>query len=64
MKKTILALAASFSALVSFASIRALTHDMYGGNTKTWQLHRHAQKVDLAKKGGAKIVFIGDFITH
>lgn len=64
MKKIIIILAASFTSLASFASVRALTHDMYGGKTKAWQLRRHAQKVKIAENGGAKVVFIGDSITH
>ncbi len=64
MKKLVLTLAASCAALASFASIRALTHDMYGGNANTWQIHRHAEKMNVVTNGGAKVVFIGDSITH
>ncbi len=46
------------------ATIRALTHDNYGGSEKAWQIQRHNQKMQAVKAGGAKIVFIGDSITH
>ena len=64
MKKTVLAIASALCAASAFATIRAMTHDMYGGKADTWQMKRHAEKMEAVKAGGAKIVFVGDSITH
>ncbi len=48
----------------SFAAIRAVSHDAYGGKPDAWQLKRHAEKMSVVTNGGAKVVFIGDSITH
>jgi len=56
---TTLALAAT-----SFAGLRAVSHDNYGGNAKTWQIARHNEKMGVVTNGGAKVVFVGDSITH
>ena len=45
-------------------AIAAVTPDMYGGNTNAWQLKRHAEIMKKVAKGDAKVVFIGDSITH
>ncbi len=45
-------------------AIRAVTHDKYGDNAAAWQLKRHAEKMSVVTNGGAKVVFIGDSITH
>ena len=45
-------------------AIRAVTHDMYGGKPDAWQVKRHAEKMVSVTNGGAKVVFIGDSITH
>ena len=63
MKRIIFGLAAAVMTGV-FAEPLAVTHDCYGGNTKTWQVYRHGQKLAAVKASGAKIVFIGDSITH
>ena len=59
---------AAFAALlasVSFGGIRAVTPDMYGGDTNAWQLARHAGFLkNIQTNGDAKVVFIGDSITH
>ena len=44
--------------------VRAISHDGYGGNADAWQLKRHAEKMNVVTNGGAKVVFIGDSITH
>ncbi len=54
-------LAAVFS---TSAAIRSVTPAVWGRKHDTWQQPRHLQKLELAKKGGEKIVFIGDSITH
>ena len=64
MKKTIVTIAAALGAASAFATIRAVSHDMYGGNTNCWQMQRHAEKMRTVANGGAKVVFIGDSITH
>ena len=58
---------AAFAALLasfSFGGIRAVTPDMYGGNTNSWQLGRHRQFLKAVTNSDAKVVFIGDSITH
>jgi len=47
-----------------FGAGRSVTPDMYGGNAKAWQVQRHNEKMKLVAQGGAKVVFIGDSITH
>lgn len=64
MKKTLLAISSALCAASAFATIRAMTHDMYGGKADAWQVKRHAEKMEAVKAGGAKVVFIGDSITH
>jgi len=64
MKKTIITIAAALGAASAFATIRAVSHDMYGGNANSWQVKRHAEKMEVVTNGGAKVVFIGDSITH
>lgn len=64
MKKTIVAIAAALSVASAFASIRAVSHDMYGGNANSWQVKRHNEKMSVVTNGGAKVVFVGDSITH
>ena len=43
--------------------VRAATPIAYGGDNP-WQLKRHEEKMKLVSAGGAKVVFIGDSITH
>ena len=64
MKKTIVTIAAVLGAASAFATIRAVSHDMYGGKANGWQMQRHAEKMCVVTNGGAKVVFIGDSITH
>ena len=63
-----LKLAAVLSAAgVSFGAmgaIRATTPTQWPGGARSWQMKRHAEKLAQVAKGGAKIVFIGDSITH
>jgi len=63
MKKTIVAIAAALSVASAFASIRAVSHDDYG-NENAWQRKRHNEKMAEVANGGAKVVFVGDSITH
>ena len=63
--KTVMALLAAVAALSSFGAIRAVTPVAWNGDPKCWQLARNAEKRALiATNGGAKVVFIGDSITH
>ena len=64
MRKQLMFTLATLSAFVSLGEIRALKHDMYGGNAKAWQVARHNEKMNVVTNGGAKVVFIGDSITH
>ncbi len=57
------ALAATLS-LGTFGAIRSVTPTAWNGDTNCWQMVRHNQKMEEVKKGGAKVVFIGDSITH
>lgn len=63
MKKLIFVLAALSSAC-SFGAIRALTHDPWGGDPKSWKMGRHLEKMVTVTNGGAKVVFVGDSITQ
>jgi lysophospholipase L1-like esterase len=63
MKKQ-LAILAALAALSSFGAIRAVTPDGYGNDPNCWQMKRHNEKMALVARGGAKVVFIGDSITH
>ena len=64
MNKFLPALILSVVASAASAAQRALVPDMWGGNTNSWQLARHNEKMKSVKAGGAKVVFIGDSITH
>lgn len=56
--------AALLAAGVSFGAIRAVTPTAWNGKPDCWQMKRHQSKMESVKAGGAKIVFIGDSITH
>ena len=64
MKKISLSAVVLSATLVGFGAIRAVTPDPYGGNPNAWQLKRHAEKMNVVTNGGAKVVFLGDSITH
>ena len=63
MKKQLLLISA-FTAATSFGAIRAVTPTAWNGDPKCWQMGRHHQKMASVTNGGAKVVFIGDSITH
>lgn len=56
--------AAALQMTSSFAAIRAVTPTAWDGNPECWQIKRHNEKMNVVTNGGAKIVFIGDSITH
>ena len=62
--KSIIAVAAMFVAATAFGALRAVSHDQWGGKPDSWQMKRHAEKMSVVTNGGAKVVFIGDSITH
>ena len=70
MKTTILcrarivALLAIVAVSSSFGAIRAVTPTAWNGDPECWQMKRHAEKMAVVTNGGAKVVFIGDSITH
>ena len=64
MRNQLTFMLATLTAFASFGEIRALKHDMYGGDANAWQMKRHAEKMDAVTNGGAKVVFVGDSITH
>ena len=63
-KKIVLAGALSLGVMSSFAAIRAVTPTAWDGNPNCWQMKRHNEKMVAVANGGAKVVFIGDSITH
>ena len=67
MKKPATALCAAAlaaSALTGLCGIRATSHDGYGGDADCWQMKRHRETMAAVTNGGAKVVFVGDSITH
>ena len=67
MKESTKLLSAAVAVTMSFgtfAAIRSITPTAWNGDTNCWQMARHNQKMEEVKKGGAKVVFIGDSITH
>lgn len=52
------------SAHAAICATAAITPDMYGGNANCWQMKRHAEKMNVVTNGGARVVFLGDSITH
>lgn len=60
----ILAGACALSFTSAFAAIRAVTPTAWDGDPNCWQMKRHAGMMQNVKNGGAKVVFIGDSITH
>ena len=64
MKKQ-LAILAALAALTSFGAIRAVTPQPADAEwTRSWWMPRHLAKLAVATNGGAKVVFLGDSITH
>ena len=61
---TLLAVAALFAAGTAFGAVRAVTPVAWNGKPDCGQMKRHLQKMTSVKAGGAKVVFIGDSITH
>ncbi len=62
---SVLAVAVSGSICVSASgAIRAVTPTAWDGNPSCWQMKRHHDKMAQIAEGGAKVVFIGDSITH
>ena len=64
MKKLILLSATALACAASFGAIRAVTPTAWNGDPNCWQMKRHAEKMGVVTNGGAKVVFIGDSITH
>lgn len=48
----------------AFAAIRSVTPTAWNGDPNCWQMRRHHEKMGVVTNGGAKVVFIGDSITH
>ena len=59
-----LSFVAAFAVLTSFGAIRAVTPTAWNGDPNCWQMKRHNEKMAAVTNGGAKVVFIGDSITH
>ncbi len=62
--KTCLMIVAVLSFAISFGAPRALTPTPWNGEATCWQMKRHLEKMTTITNGGAKVVFIGDSITH
>lgn len=60
----LLAVAVLFAAGTAFGAMRAVTPTAWNGDPNCWQQKRHAEKMRAVSNGGAKVVFIGDSITH
>ena len=56
--------AAALVAGPSFGAIRATTPCAWNGDPDCWQMKRHAEKMGVVTNGGAKVVLVGDSITH
>ena len=59
-----MSLTVALAAVSAFASIRSITPTAWNGKPDCWQMKRHAEKMGVVTNGGAKVVFIGDSITH
>ena len=64
MKQQLAILAAALAAANLFGAIRAVTPTAWNGDPNCWQMKRHHEKMSSVTNGGAKVVFIGDSITH
>jgi hypothetical protein len=64
LKTTLLAFSAILITGASFGAIRATTPTVWPKGKDSWQMDRHNAKMEIVKAGGAKVVFIGDSITH
>ena len=56
-----------FAGMVSsqaFCAIRAVTPVAWTAPEKQWRMARHFEKMGIVTNGGARVVFIGDSITH
>lgn len=64
MRRIAIVGAAVLAAGTTLAAVRAVTPNGWNGKVG-WQLKRHQEKMaEIAAKGGAKIVLLGDSITH
>ena len=63
-KKILLAGLLALCSVSAFAAIRAVTPTAWNGDPNCWQMQRHYEKMATVTNGGAKVVFIGDSITH
>lgn len=62
--KSIVTASLVVAAATSFGAIRAVTPTAWNGDPNCWQMKRHAEKMGVVTNGGAKVVFVGDSITH
>ena len=65
-KRGILALGLCVASAGAFGALRSVTPAAWdGGKPNTWQMQRHNEKIaEITTNGGAKVVFVGDSITH
>ena len=62
--KGVVAASLVVAAATSFGAIRAVTPTAWTGDPDCWQMKRHNEKMAVVTNGGAKVVFVGDSITH
>ena len=58
------AVACAMAVLSAGAAIRAVTPTAWDGKPDHWAMKRHLSKMAAVTNGGARVVFIGDSITH
>ena len=65
-KRGILAAGLCVASVGAFGALRSVTPAAWdGGKPNSWQMKRHNEKLaEIATNGGAKVVFLGDSITH
>ena len=65
MKRTLLLAGGCLVSVCAFGALRSVTPVAWNGKPDSWQMKRHNEKLaEIATNGGAKVVFVGDSITH
>ena len=65
MKRTVLLAGGCLVSACAFGALRSVTPVAWNGKPDSWQMKRHNEKLaEIATNGGAKVVFVGDSITH
>lgn len=64
MKRLMCACGLCLAGIAGFGAIRSVTPNAWNGDCDGWQMKRHLEKMAVVTNGGARIVFVGDSITH